>query len=146
MNKRAGMPILDLRCLMDLQYAAGFFDGEGCILIGRTARSDRTTEYYLYVNVVNTDRSVLEAFQAQWDGRIYQTKGTHKTCWQWNCSRQGAARFLREVRPYLLVKGEQADLGLAYYEETSCRPGYRLMPDELAIREGYYLALREAKR
>ena len=95
----------------DLAWAAGFIDGEGCVAVD-SRKSPRIT-------VSNTDRRPLDRLQELLGGTICvhgrgnPEKG-HRPSWVWAVhGGRSVRRVLAEVRPYLVVKGEQADLVLA---------------------------------
>lgn len=80
-----------------LAWAAGFFEGEGCISNhAGTARS-------LLLTVVNTDLERLQHFaDIAGCGRIYERKRqTGKRIWQWNCYSDNAVRVFRAMEPWL---------------------------------------------
>ena len=47
----------------------------------------------------------------------------HKQAWRWEVWSQKAGAVLVAVRPYLVVKGDQADLLLAFTRQATRRPG-----------------------
>lgn len=58
-----------------------------------------------------------------------------KTCWRWRVSGRRAAAFLEEIGPYLIVKREQARVGLEFFRE---KKRYKTLPDEeVHKRESY---------
>lgn len=94
-------------------WAAGFFDGEGCVLVVKLA----TGSLRLGVDVSQIDPRPLIELQARWGGTLTsfdrKRKGT-RAAHRWRCHGELAQAFLRDVRPYLRVKAEVADLGLRY--------------------------------
>ena len=103
-------------------WIAGFFDGEGCINIGRQFPGNRATpRFILNVRVSNTAQPSVEVFQKVFGGRVYRLarKSWHSICFQWYIYGEAAAQFLRIIYPYLVVKREQAELALEFYD--SCR-------------------------
>ena len=94
--------------LPDLQYLAGFFDGEGSI--GITGES-------LCVRVVNTYRPILEKFQSAFGGVVdCHRKGDERSrlTWEWRAYGDTAAAALTALLPLLREKAPQAYLGLHY--------------------------------
>ncbi len=103
----------------DLLYAAGLFDGEGCIT---TAVEGPNQMPDLRVSVKMTDPAVIrwlhETFKV---GRVFQYRQSHRTAkgtwyrpyFYWQCGAVQAERVLGQLLPYLKVKRQQAERGLA---------------------------------
>jgi hypothetical protein len=103
-------------------YAAGFFDGEGCVLLihdkSRFRRHHRggsyisSERYDPRLEVTNTNMPVLQWFLGIWGGQIKprRTDGEHRQpIWYWKVNDYpGIARVLRELLPYLRVKEPQS--------------------------------------
>lgn len=95
----------------DLSYAAGFFDGEGCVQIYSRNRGRGQIEYINKVSIGNTDFEVLEWFQAKFGGRVgNQRAGVNKPIKYWTATNKVAHEFLMAVEPYLKVKRDQAQI------------------------------------
>lgn len=130
-------------------YAAGIFDGEGMVTVrGKPC-------YSLAVEICNTDKRLIDWLHDRWGGSIRtQTFANpkHRTRYEWKTSDRHAASFLRGVLPYLIVKREQAEVGVAYREHCDAYVAERhssrlgLLPEEIAYRDGIYRRLRELKR
>ena len=135
---------------MDDQYAAGFFDGEGCVLIERQSPRDGhpSPKHALLVTIGNTHLPILRALRAEYGGRIgLNRKATerHKAYWQWRLGPSLAVTFLNRIRPYLVEKEPQAWLALEYaahHAEARRKP----TEEDFALRDGFYYALQNAKR
>lgn len=99
-------------------YLAGIIDGEGSIAIGRglpkAGSGDVSTRYWNYVKVTNTDIRLLEWVLAETGvGSIQRDKprgGNRRPHYTWICAGVQSVRILQAVRPYLVIKKEQADL------------------------------------
>ena len=142
------------------EYAAGFFDGEGCVRVAKNRRAERIYpsgnrredffEYGLAASIAQSYRPILSALSAQWGGLISPQKShANKAMWEWKLGRKAAVRFLREIFPYVRVKSLEVWLALNFDSDITQNrrgPGVRLSEEELALREGYYLALRQAKK
>lgn len=85
---------------LDLAWAAGLFEGEGSIRINVPTRRNLGA---LLVDVVNTDEHIVNFFHSGWGGHLKRTaaKGNRKAFWTWRAAALMAARFLREIAPYL---------------------------------------------
>jgi hypothetical protein len=101
-----------------LAWAAGFIDGEGCIMIVRnTAKTSRGVYYTLRINVAQNDPRPLEILSALFGGNVRKRKvksplRTH--CWEWTISTMQAAHALQQMLPYLVVKREQAEIAIRF--------------------------------
>ena len=97
---------------IQLAWTAGIVDGEGHISIKHL----RPTVYQLEIGITNTDPRLMQRLQTLFGGHIKRhgkNSLSKRPCWTWCvCSKQ-AETFLRAIRPYLFVKAEQADIGLA---------------------------------
>ena len=103
---------------MTPEYAAGFFDGEGCV----NCSSSRNNSF-VRILVVNTNIDVLKAFQAVWGGDIYanyKSKSHWKQAYTWRLQHKAASNFLQKILPFLIVKRQQAEAAIAFNE---LRPG-----------------------
>ncbi len=110
---------------MNLQYAAGFVDGEGCINFAKTRSS-----IYPRVLVTNTNIEILKDFQKKWGGDIKQNfckKDNWKPAYSWRISWTKAINFLSDIEPYLKIKKLQAHAVFAWAE---IRPGRGGKPDK----------------
>lgn len=101
-----------------IEYFAGFFDGEGCVLIvKREAKCEGmfNPAYSIIANVTNTNREVLEAFRTRFEGTIRPYKpDEHHRQWlgKWWSSSLTAYNFLQAVYPYLIVKRYEVAVAL----------------------------------
>jgi hypothetical protein len=106
-----------------LPYFAGFFDGEGSIGIYRNSRHHqpgRTLRVQVTQNVSREATELLEEAQRRWGGALTIMNRTHaRPAWMWQVSASKGVRALREIRPWLRVKAEQADIALAYWDERT---------------------------
>ena len=104
--------------MIDINYLAGFFDGEGTVIIQRgfNRRRSGTYPYYqLRVGISSTHCTILLEVQEQFGGKVgtnkpnpNQTKPSH----YWWASGQTARDFLMKITPHLREKRPQAELAL----------------------------------
>lgn len=131
---------------IDIAYAAGIFDGEGCLYI--SPASKRQT-HRLSVQVTNTHTGLLEWFKGRWGGAIYELVGNRRhgwaICWTWAINRlDEQADFLKAVQPHLKVKGDQAAIAIRFLEVR--KPiGSHFTADAHARRHELFLELRGQK-
>jgi len=102
----------------DKAWFAGFFDGEGCILINYTRCRDK---YFLELAVGNTFLSSLKKCLTIWNcGHIDERTSlsrVHKkwnTYYVWRVSHIKARDILRAILPYLIVKRQEAEVALQF--------------------------------
>ncbi|GAI94911.1 unnamed protein product, partial [marine sediment metagenome] len=87
---------------VDLAYAAGLFDGEGCISI---SRKQRGRYFDLICRVGICDKEVPTLLQKQFGGSVYEShRDGLKTSWQWTVCSKNALSFLEAVCGHLRIK------------------------------------------
>jgi hypothetical protein len=99
---------------MGMPYLAGIIDGEGCITIMSRGQNQKPV---VAVIVSNTDPRLMAYLKDNFGGNVrIQAKqvGNRKPCWQWRVLARQAEAVLVGVRPFLLLKADQADIALAY--------------------------------
>jgi len=99
-------------------WMAGFFDGEGCILVHRTGRSVAGT---LVITINNTHPKALRSFARAFGGRAHRNQWQDprkiKDMWRWSVSGIRAIRALEIMMPYLLVKKPEARVALRFFNK-----------------------------
>lgn len=98
-------------------YIAGFFDGEGTILITRRYDNNRGCRYYLSVRIANTCLEILNDCMLVWGGYIYTVKKAqthHKQAYCWYINNAKAEIFLNDIFPFLRVKKDEAKIALLF--------------------------------
>lgn len=92
----------------DIAYAAGFFDGEGCISISKNGAID--------IKITNTAKNVLVKLQNTFGGSITnRTQKVNKIQYAYSFYGEEAINFLNIIKPFLIDKLPQADTILEYY-------------------------------
>lgn len=135
-------------------YMAGLMDGEGHIGITLSAPRSRGGEmrtHSVIVTVSNTYLPLMDDLRADWGGtlvvrRVSKTSNTMIGNLRW--SSKAAADVLNEIRPYLIIKHEQADHAIAFSKELANRPSATKMitEDEWNRREELRVAIRQLNR
>lgn len=137
----------------DLAYTAGLFDGEGMIRIAYSG-GRLNPRHSLHLSITNTKRDVLDWLQAAFGGNVYtetnQPRATRpRYSWKMTGDLQ-IVRFLCRIARYSRIKGDEIALALDFVATVTRLKGpsrpLRLTEGEIALRQGYYLALMEAKR
>lgn len=100
----------------DIAWAAGFFDGEGCIQLVHRTRG-RYEDWHLMVHAVNTDIRPLHRFVQLFGGSVQVLHHAENSrgflpSWQWVVSHKKASAALHTMLPFFIVKKEQAELAL----------------------------------
>ena len=136
---------------LEKAYAAGLFDGEGCIMIDKPRRGKGHT---LVITLAMRESVAVAWLRERWPGSFRPTTKRPKereafTCWYWRRYTSAAAAFLSDILPYLLTKQTQAQLAIKFQSHKSFKFGRRLSDDVLSLDESYrtrLLALREELR
>jgi hypothetical protein len=121
-------------------WAAGLFDGEGCVSIAkaRQGHAGRTLYYRVDLIVSNTRRELLAPFVVLFGGRIdHHRKNSprRQDSFQWKTTGSAhAAEVLTAIRPWLIAKRENAEVALSACALLTRKGGTR-PPAEIAALE-----------
>lgn len=104
---------------MDVAWAAGFIDGEGCIRIETSfANKDRRRPIaMLRVSCGQSVNRPLEKLEELFGGTLtsHPARGLgYGTSYMWSIAARKAADCLSKLVPYLVVKKRQAELALEF--------------------------------
>lgn len=106
---------------MEKAYAAGVIDSDGCITLSRgknpLAGGGFTWNFVALVKVGVTDRKMVEWLEARWGGRITDDgarRSGHKPMFNWQLWGANAEAMLKDIKPHLITKDEQAMFLLAH--------------------------------
>jgi hypothetical protein len=97
----------------DIAYAAGFFDGEGSIVMSLLKGQYLRLEVTCSQNTI----TVLNLFKRMFGGGVY---GNDK-CYQWKVFGKKGVDFLHVVLPYLVVKNAEAQEAIACWSNRGDR-------------------------
>ena len=120
-------------------WIAGFFDGEGCVNIERGYGYSSC----LRITISNTVKESLNLIKRWLDfgavkshNKVKKYKN-QKNGWIFVCYETNAKNFLELVYPYLIIKKEQANTGLRYYEyyKSSSKRFHTLSKEVIEQRE-----------
>ncbi|MCW3140680.1 MAG: hypothetical protein N2V72_00650 [Methanophagales archaeon] len=113
--------ILELTEREKLIYLASVIDAEGMIFIYHASQPSKN--YYAYLLglvIANTDTRLIDWLEANYGGwtswRRYKTKNW-KDLKVWSVGGEKTYKILKQVRPFLIVKQKQADLGMEFYRK-----------------------------
>lgn len=98
----------------DIAWAAGFFDGEGCIVIRKYLQKNRKVpSYYVEIQISQREREPLERFMKWFGGTINtKTNGTYngRKYYYWRVMGIRALETLDIIYPFLYGKKSQANV------------------------------------
>lgn len=98
----------------DAAYLAGFIDGEGTIML--IVRANKSVGVLL--TVANTKAAAITwIMEVTGVGRLHsrpRRSAKHAPTFWWQASSEAAESILEQIRPYLKIKSEQADLALEF--------------------------------
>ncbi len=151
---------------LDKAYAAAYIDGEGCITLAYSqSRAKSRSAYVPTVLVSSVGLAPLEFLRDRWGGSIRLNHRrerkrkdllvNERPVYTWGLASRMAETMLRDIRPYLLLKGAQADLVFEYYRFVGLGwrvakkggPGYLpITPLEAERRDGIYAEIHRLNR
>jgi len=104
---------------LNLAYAAGLFDGEGSIFIGKvkTSRNKSGLLFRLHIEMCNTNEPAVRWMQLYFGGSVYERyadSDARRTLWSWQLRGKKALEFLKIISLYLRIKKLQAELAIEF--------------------------------
>jgi len=117
-------------------YLAALIDGEGCISIYRRlsdgekytrvhkvqANTNPYNQFSMRISIANTDLRIMKWLIANFGGVYYQKREAtdkHKAGYEWRPKgRANVEKLLLGILPYMVLKSEQAKIGLEYIRMT----------------------------
>lgn len=105
-----------------LSMLAAFVDGEGRIGISRSTRPSGNHNYAQQLQVINTDIRLIQWLVENFGGsfpKAIKQEGNRKDVFHWTLSGSNSYKMIKKIRPYLLLKQEQADCAIELYERVS---------------------------
>ena len=130
----------------DIAYIAAILDAEGTVTIQRQSgrKRTRTPSFQVRVMAVNSDPRLIYFLLDKVGGRAYSQLPANPK-WsrmhRWQLVGPQARELLAVVRPYLILKGEVADLVMSLPQRSKGYPG-SLQTDVLAEQERITSAVR----
>lgn len=127
-------------------YVAGLMDGEGCFCIYTRKSGNRGLSYRPEISVGMTDRQAVEMLYQEYGGTLvthHPIQAGWKERHTWKIAAAEPIKvFIEDIRPYLLVKIDQADALYSFCSARLGRPRRRPMTaDDIVIYEGYRVQL-----
>ena len=112
----------DMDDIYKLIYLAGIIDGEGTIGIGRQMLPNNNYTYRQHLIIGNTDIRLIEWLVENFGGKFPKAVNSNekwKDSYMWQLTGTKSYKLLKKVRPYLLLKQEQADNAIELWEKVS---------------------------
>jgi hypothetical protein len=137
-----------------LAWAAGFFDGEGCVLVSPRGNGKF---HSLFTSVTQQDPTALHLLKQRFGGNVtpdktatsdsYERKRGAALVWRWKASSIDAYAFLKAIEPFCVVKAEQVRVALEFPSVGVKFVSRNRIPDEVrAKREQVMLSLRAIRK
>ncbi len=132
---------------IQINYLAGFFDGEGCVRINKDSRAEGS--YTLFVSISNSNFSILELYQSMFGGNIISLKTEkehYKKIYQWRVVARKALSFLKMIEFHTIVKKEQIKTAIEFKELQNSEFSYIGKIERKHKGEFYCNRLQELKK
>lgn len=99
--------------MIESSYVAGLFDGEGCVLFPKLSsrKGIPNGRISLYISITNKNKEVLDEVQKKFKGTVFRNQ---QGIYRWATSANRASKFLKEIFPWLIIKREEALLGILF--------------------------------
>lgn len=130
-------------------YLAGFFDGEGSITIHENCRpSPRglSPNHTLQITMGNTHPAIPKLLYSELGGSLIlsdrSAKANHRNFAQWSVRAAKTLPFLYGIRPYVIMKKEQVELGIKF-QESKKDSSLRVSQETINWRENIRQQIRE---
>lgn len=110
-------------------WAAGFFDGEGCITVQESSVVSGTgwRSLSLILRVSQKRREPLAVLEELFGGSIRQTS---KGQFEWNLSAAKAAAALKEMHKHMVLKSSQTNVALEFQGLVNLQTGSTRLTEE----------------
>jgi hypothetical protein len=127
-------------------YLAGLFDGEGTVSIGASKNSNGTVVFQLHTKIANTDLRLMQWLIKTFGGTYSVSsskkhKKNYRLQYTWHpTGKANRKEFLENIIPYLVIKKEQALIGLEFdsiYDRNGSQPGFKLTTDTAIYQENH---------
>ena len=134
-------------------YLAGFFDGEGNIRIDNSVGRRKQRRFNLRIEVKQVDPHPLNLFAERFGGTVRRVRRNNpnpnwRETVEWTASSERAVEALKAMRPWLIVKGSQADVAFRFQEVLDSRELRSTIPlsaEERKVREDFAAEITRLK-
>lgn len=136
---------------IELAYIAGILDGEGTLVIGKhSKRENRCEAYRGYMAIANTHIPLLEYIQSRIGGKIHPQKKRYKDgicdCYTLSYSANKTRDILPKLLAYLVVKKDQAEVLLAFFERQAGNASAPISSELLEFYEECRVKIKRLKK
>jgi hypothetical protein len=100
---------------VELAYAAGILDGEGCISVRKKENRNGRICYYCGLAIAMVDQEVPRWLLTTFGGFLYTSSRKTKawrTVYIWRVENKALMDFLSSILPYLILKKKRAELAI----------------------------------
>lgn len=119
---------------LELAYLAGFFDGEGTIIICKDKSRLGNVNYRLRVGASQVIPAPITMLQDKFGGltQIHKKSSlSHRDIFTWQLHSQKAKEFLKCLLPYLTVKRDQAMFAITWVDQNKKFKGKKKTENDL---------------
>lgn len=106
-------------------YLGGILDGEGTIQVNKkNNKGNKSPAYSIAVEVGNTDKRLIDWLEQKFGGGTWfeeSKKANWKDKHTWTVTGYNAHKLLSKVKDNLLLKKEQAEIAIRFYNECTKR-------------------------
>ena len=143
---------------IETAYWAGFFDGEGSVMITKTFSKDgfhKNPTYQFQAGVATTDKKSMQDLKlfagVGWLVERRYKKLNQRNSYYWGCKGDKAVIFLQKILPYLRLKKPQALVGIEFQtgKNQPNKSGGKLRPlnpEEIKYRESMRTKIMKLNR
>lgn len=127
------------------EWAAGFFDGEGCVGVYRRKRTAGWTETFVTAQVAQKIKAPITILHERFGGCLSLARRATGAFWYLRWNGTAATRFLLAIQPHSLVKRHEIDLALELRAHIG-KPGSRAAVGAEAAKLAIYHRFQEECR
>ena len=101
----------------DRAYAAGLFDGEGCVLIAYPRTGNGRRYHRLDVSIAQIDSRPLRWLRDRYGGHLTANPKRNQSVrivWHWRVNDRTAEAFLKSILPFSILKSAQIEVALEF--------------------------------
>ena len=105
---------------LQIEWIAGFIDGEGCLTISKQVRKNRpSVAWRPSVTVANTNYESLTILKSTYGGTLRFNTGKRSNLktgvkwsdsWSWYCPQSKVVELCNDLLPYLIIKKHNAEI------------------------------------
>lgn len=106
------LPLQKYTYLQQIAYIGGFFDGEGCVQVGKNGS--------IQLRIINTNRVILDYIRSIFGGSVApRTQKVNKPQYSWSIYGDEAIRFACAIHDFTIEKYSQLTTLIKYQQQRS---------------------------